>query len=485
MGISRRDFLFSGTSSLLALSSGGLFAAPPGWKPDKKPALVFGVISDTHLRTTRRGNRLGANWTDRYLVSALTYFKERNVDAVVHCGDLAHRGQTRELEFHAAAWRRVFPNNRAPDGHEVVKLFVTGNHDIDGAAYGDFVSTRYPDPAERAKHVLATDIAANWERVWGEKYEGVWHKTVKGYHFFGRHWGESDAALAELINSRASSCGLDDGSKPFFFVQHRRPYASLRKAIRRRRNAFSFFGHNHWSETNWNIISRYGNALTAIQCSSCEPRGSGGGLVSDKYISKAPLEGREATGRPRQGFLVRVYDDLVVIERREFGFGGSLGPDWVMPLGKNRPHPFDRAELRKVIGTPQFRAGAALTVTATIVAEPSAAPAKDAKPAADTPVARHLPAVQIDIPKADGNAASRVYAYDIEITGEKTAAVCRKAVYAAGVNLGMGHEPNGGVTTLVVPRRALPAGGRLTVVVRPLSSLGTVGRPLTCVAKLS
>ena len=45
----------------------------------------------------------------------------------------------------------------------------------------------YHDPAVRAKHVLQTDMAANWERIWGEKYEPVWHKEVKGYHFFGRN----------------------------------------------------------------------------------------------------------------------------------------------------------------------------------------------------------------------------------------------------------------------------------------------------------
>ena len=41
------------------------------------------------------------------------------------------------------------------------------------------MKNRYPDEAERAKHVLATDMAANWERIWGEKYEPVWHKTVQ------------------------------------------------------------------------------------------------------------------------------------------------------------------------------------------------------------------------------------------------------------------------------------------------------------------
>ena len=54
-----------------------------------------------------------------------------------------------------------------------------------------------------------------------------------------------------------------------------------------------------------------------------------------------------------------------------------------------------------------------------------------------------------------------------------------KSVYAAGGNLPVGHEPNGGVTTLFVPKAQLPKGGQLIVAVRPVTSLGTSGRPIS------
>ena len=71
--ISRREFL----SGAAALGLGGwrLFAAPPGWKHGGTPNLVFGVVSDTHLRTANKGNGIGANWPDKYFAAALEYFK--------------------------------------------------------------------------------------------------------------------------------------------------------------------------------------------------------------------------------------------------------------------------------------------------------------------------------------------------------------------------------------------------------------------------
>lgn len=54
-----------------------------------------------------------------------------------------------------------------------------------------------------------------------------------------------------------------------------------------------------------------------------------------------------------------------------------------------------------------------------------------------------------------------------------------KAVYAAGCNMGIGHETNGGVTTLEIAKSELPSGKTLTVAVRPLTSLGTSGRAIT------
>lgn len=465
-GLTRRDFLFGG-SALLGLACGRIFAVPPGWTPPKNANLVFGVISDTHLRTVHGpSGRPGHNWPNKYFAAALTYFKDQNVDAVVHCGDFAHRGQVEEMRFHAGVWNKIFPKNQAPDGHEVVKLFVTGNHDTEGAGYGSFVKNNYPDPAVRAKHVLQTDMAANWERIWGEKYEPVWYKEVKGYHFFGRNHKVPKEDLVACLKRHAALFSESKAKgRPCFYMQHSRPLWDVRKLLRnlcRGSVPVSFFGHNHWSAANWNVISLYRGGVPCIQVPSCEPRGCGG-LADDAWITKGKLQRTDRNGRGRQGFVVRMYDDMMVISRREFGLGGSLGSDWIMPLESRSPHPLSKEGLKKVIGEPQFRAGTRITVT---------------RPGPE--VTQEVPSVKLSIPLADGNPDSRVYAYEVLVESATVPTFkLLKAVYAAGCNLGIGHEPYGGVTELAVPMSELSASGELTFTVTPLTSLGTRGRPLS------
>jgi hypothetical protein len=129
-----------------------------------------------------------------------------------------------EMEFHRTAWDKVFLGDIAPDGRRVERLFVTGNHDMEALndGIGQMVKKLYPDPGELARHVLATSIAANWEHIWGEPYFDVWHKTVKGYHFFGRHdlpgkGGEAEAKAAALVKETMGE--TDKCGKPFFLVQ--------------------------------------------------------------------------------------------------------------------------------------------------------------------------------------------------------------------------------------------------------------------------
>lgn len=138
MRCSRREFV-SGASAF-ALGAGRLFAVPPGWKPAKKPNLVLGVISDTHIRTMPTSGRIDREWSDKYLFKALTHFRDENVDAVVHCGDFAHLGQVEEMQAHADAWNRAFPNNRAPAGHEAIPWRRNGRHLYDIGSHGTFVT---------------------------------------------------------------------------------------------------------------------------------------------------------------------------------------------------------------------------------------------------------------------------------------------------------------------------------------------------------
>ena len=472
MLLSRREFLINGVAAFGSLFVNRVFAAPPGWKHGGTPNLVFGVVSDTHIRTDWTGKKPSWRFPIKYFEAALEYFKAANVDAVMHCGDFAHRGMMMSMQFHADAWKKVFGEGRGP-----VKLFVSGNHDIIGGNYGDFAAKVFKDEEDRKKWVLAYDMAEKWERVWGEKYEEVWHKEVKGYHFFGRQWEIKDEMrTARFIEGNAERLSLA-GTKPFFYLQHCGAGQGLNKALAKWPNAVGFFGHAHNSAASWNVIKDREGSIS-IQVPSCEPRGTGI-LCADGYITKAKLEGKEAAGTPRQGYVVRVYDDMLVIERREFGEGGSLGADWVMPFGKT-PHPFAKGELKKVIGEPQFREGAKLLVECCQCENVASSNTNSQLKNGNIGIGNigSTGNIRLRIPLADGNPDSRVYAYEVEMTGENPDKNLQKAVYAVGCNMGIGHEPNGGVTTLDIPKSELPLGKQLTFAVRPLSSLGTSGKAI-------
>ena len=187
---------------------------------------------------------------------------------------------------------------------------------------------------------------------------------------------------------------------------------------------------------------------------------------------------------------------MLTIERREFGEGGSLGPEWVMPFNwetgngerGTAKHPFSKDELKKVIGEPQFPGDAKLEVSLDRINKIN----KIVRIANDNPVNpvnpvqgnSASPRLRVRIPLANGNPDSRVYAYEVVVVGEPGTPKLHKAVYATGCNMGIGPEPNGGVTTLEIPKSELPSGKTLTIAARPLSSLGTSGKAIMTTFKV-
>ena len=87
----------------------------------KPPKLVFGVISDTHLQVNYNGVNPHGRFPQKHLRKVLEYFRSRKIDALVHCGDMAHRGMVRELEFRNEMIDDVFGKTGGP-----VKLLVAG-----------------------------------------------------------------------------------------------------------------------------------------------------------------------------------------------------------------------------------------------------------------------------------------------------------------------------------------------------------------------
>ena len=117
MNLTRREFVKESLAALgfLALP-GGLYAAPSGWKPKKKPNLVFGILSDTHLMVEWDGKSLYRTMTFDYVRNAFKLFKAHGIDAFVHLGDAAHRGCVREWEFHKELFDEVFGKRGTGNG---------------------------------------------------------------------------------------------------------------------------------------------------------------------------------------------------------------------------------------------------------------------------------------------------------------------------------------------------------------------------------
>ena len=109
-------------------------------------------------------------------VRVLAEEMERNDRIVLITGDLTTWNKLPEFEAVATTWFKVFPENRRPDGQPIEKLFVYGNHDVQGHGYGDTpkkLAEKYPDEATRAAHRIVTDRKAVWERLFNEPKQEI------------------------------------------------------------------------------------------------------------------------------------------------------------------------------------------------------------------------------------------------------------------------------------------------------------------------
>ncbi|MBO7683647.1 MAG: metallophosphoesterase [Kiritimatiellae bacterium] len=466
--MNRRMFFGGGLASLgFAALPGGIFAAPAGFRPPKKPNLVFGVLSDTHLMVEWDGKSLYRTMTLDYIHNAFRLFKRRGIDAFVHLGDASHRGCVREWEFHKEVFEKVFGKAGGPE-----KIVVVGNHELFGGA--GHCRGVYRDQKAWEENAICADVKRHYERIWGAPYSEFFHREVGGCHFFGRHWvseeeeykGSRELPFADYIRSHAEPCSLQ-GTRPFFILSHRRHHFRFCSALRGFPNAVAFMGHWHQSNADWKSIycdrDTFGGFFPHMEVGACRFDG-GNGLYppGEIHLPEDPSSFKGGKLRSRQAMVVNVHDDMVVFERHEVGEGGKLGPDWVLPLGQHKPHPFLTAELKKVDGRPEFAPRAKLAVALGSVE-------RDAK---------KEPALRISIPVADGNPGVRPYAYNVVVVGDDPKARFFKSEYFSGVNSGAGHEPDHGATHVTIPIAELPAGRKLTVAVRPVSSLGTTGRAI-------
>lgn len=488
MNISRRFFI-GGAASFGALAGCRAFRAPVGALDAGVARLTFGVISDVHVAEGEGDfKKFGDN---RNLIDALTYFRAQGVDGVMLAGDMADNGMRNQLRQVGAAWRLVFPDNRTAEGKKVEKLFVYGNHDLEGQLY-DGYAERFHERASFERDWICKDPARAWEEAFDEPFAPIWTKEVNGYRFIGAHWkrGKWDG-ISEIEPYMASLRAKIDPKLPFFYVQHPHPKATChlghawgedagyaRRALNPFPNAVAFSGHSHTSLTDPSAI--WQGEFTSLGTASLryggggfpQPSGRGyenGGTPDMKRHSQmladaSKLMGDEQRGEARwgsrQGLLVSVYDDRIVYHRRDFVNGEALGDDWVMPLPAAEAKPFAPEANRALRLPPKFPAGAALTI--------SAEKRKPRKGEA-------APALVLSFPAATADPLAR--AFDYEIVGEQEGEVVfRRHVYDTGFSFSARRAAR----RIVVPlaKADLPK-GPLTLKVRPRNVNGIAGDALS------
>jgi predicted phosphodiesterase len=366
----RRGFLTRLGMTGAAVGASPLFRAVAGTFASLKPNLKVGILSDIHVYFEHLAECIAP------LKRAFEYFRDNGADAVLIAGDMADSSRVVELETVGQTWREVFPGDKAPDGRKVEKLFLYGNHDA-----------RWDWPKDAGSDLIAFDRAAVWEKCFDEAYKPIYVKVVKGYTFICLHWPVP-------INDQAVSTGLAElmavlgpklrGEKPFFFAQHPHPkdtcsgpwawghdVGESTKILSEYPNAVAFSGHSHYPLTDERVV--WQGAFTSIGTSSLK-------YSSCDYLYRENMpKGNGKDPRPRrmerlraddgkQGMLMSVYDDCLVLERREFVNGKSLGDDWVVPIPAPAvgASPFDFGRRAAARFAPEFAADAKVDVQADV-----------------------------------------------------------------------------------------------------------------------
>lgn len=363
------------------------------------PNLRVGIISDPHV--TGYNN---AQWMEK----AFRLFASRNVDAVLITGDIGTSSYEQDWQAVSKAWYNVFPNDKRADGARVERLFLTGNHDIDDWYYhGDHAAKRLAIKDRAENRAFSFHRQELWKKYWGEDYEPMFVKTVKGYTFILRNWlsvlglKPEDYAVAgggrTLYENHKSPIPealaralprIEGTGRPFFYCQHDqmkdtvnathlvagRPWGNgedngyARSFIEKYPQCVVLTGHSHNSLTDEQSI--WQGRFTAVNCSCARGYafsrpGRENGFSCPDFRRNPPFEmAKFDHGAVRQGLVMDVFDDRIVFERLDLTYDQSLGEDWVVPLfagGATVPPTgvpkYDFASRKAAAKAPQFAPG--------------------------------------------------------------------------------------------------------------------------------
>lgn len=349
--IDRKTFL------LEAFSVGLLSGCATNRLVSGEPRLRLGVISDIHITTPESTTEF---------VRALAYFRDRQADAVLIAGDLTDWGLKSGLKYVADAWYSVFPDDRAPDGRKVEKLFCSGNHDYDGYTYGDMTLDMHARGYSEDDAIVRDGMAQCWEAAFHEPWAPIRHRKVKGYDFIAADW----KGYREIGAWMAENAAKLDTTKPFFYFQHPPVEGTTintlgdgdkgvaKAALAAYPNAVAFSGHYHLTLNDERSVWQDGFTSITVPSMSYTtiPRGYENG--GDRRNGASPLSMRAIPSRfeetEAQGFFVTVYDREMVVERRDFEVGCEAAEPWVLPIPATAGGAFSPDVRKAALPVPEF-----------------------------------------------------------------------------------------------------------------------------------
>ncbi len=434
-----------------------------------EPNLVIGIVSDIHLR--------GADTAETF-IHTLEYFRSLKVDGVIIAGDMADQGLLPQLQVVANAWFQVFPDNKGLDGKETVQLFIYGNHDMEGYTWGGTISSVGAETAQAQG--IGRQAATAWKRCFKEDYQPIWMKTIKGYHFIGAHWENQNhiSGLADFLEEHNAELTAD--GKPFFYIQHPHPKdtcncawawgrddGTVTRLLGKYPNAIAFSGHSHSPLDDDRDL--WQGSFTSIGTSSLKylyPMPARENTYQDDWSAKPPSQMPKMDPQDgRQGMVMRVYDNAITFEKREFVYDEAIGEPWYLPWPISTREPLSFENRAKTAAVPQFPAGTKATVTA--------GNGSDRYGTQQKQVTVHFPTV------LKKNAGVRAFDYEVQVEYDwlDVRHVCAtKRVFSPKCYLGENKEE--GDVRCVFGESELPKDFAYRFAIRPCNCFGAKGNPI-------
>ena len=456
--------------------------------------LRFGVLGDVHIDQRHFGEPGGGHSVEVFR-TALRCLGARAVDGVVIAGDLTQDGGIAELKRLEATWREVFPGDRRSDGGHVERLFAFGDHDVEKPYF--YLKYR-PDRLKNPKliadmttnHIAYIDRAKVWKNVFGEDFQPIMRKTVKGYDFVLAHLvnlDEDGMRYADPLHipglEEFFATNSFDRTKPFFYVQHKIPRGTVggpfqsgqdsgrtTAILSRHPNAVGFNGHKHRMATE--ELSLWQGAFTQIQAPGLATLLTAAGRENSRCSCEAPcatppqqMEPIDTRFDGSHALIVSVYQDRLVIERIDVLHNGeAVAEPWVVPWPNDGRAAY---EMRgKAAGVPQFAAGAKVSVLKRL-----------GKDRAGTVTNQAV----VSFPPA-GSTETTPRAYDYEVTailskGVISRIVSQKRVYSPKCYWPERYDTNDVVC--VFGRAEIPDNHEsVKFIVRPMNAWGRGGEPI-------